>query len=135
MRIETMKWLLKFDLKETRHNFKNPRESLKFEETIFLSQFYLLSFILIPSFIYFTNSKEQKLIRQSYHSPRTITSKRDNNGVHFSHTFHAPKTRITIYASMLALSIPSNLSTERNRSDPSNAVHYAHVRIAKFHGK
>lgn len=41
MRIETMKWLLKFDLKETRHNFKNPRESLKFEETIFLSQYLL----------------------------------------------------------------------------------------------
>lgn len=49
-------------------------------------------------------------------------------------SLHAPKTRITIYASMVG-SIPSNLSTERNRSDSSNAVHYAHERIAKFHGK
>lgn len=36
-------------------------------------------------------------------------------------SLHAPKTRITIYASMVA-SISSNLSAERNRSDSSNAL-------------
>lgn len=59
MRIETEMIVDNFDLKETYHNFKNPWESLKFEEISLYLLYCINNIILIPTFIQWLKFMEQ----------------------------------------------------------------------------